>query len=211
MDDPHREARVLRLGAELEAARAAVVLLHGRGGSAEDMLGLAHEMYDGRIAYLAPQAEGNTWYPSSFLAPLEQNEPWLTSALLKVNSVVESCRAAGVSREKIAVCGFSQGACLTSEFAARHPARYGALIAFTGGLIGPVDADLHHGGSLAGTPALFTSGDPDPYIPWARVEDSARELQRMGAEVQLMRHLNKPHSVLRVEIDAAGALILALL
>jgi phospholipase/carboxylesterase len=211
MDDLHQGAPVFRIGSKLEKARAAMVLLHGRGGSAEDMLGLAREMYDGRITYLAPQANGNTWYPSSFLAPIEQNEPWLSSALATVNSAVESCIASGVPREKIVLCGFSQGACLASEFAARHPAHYGALVAFTGGLIGPPEADLHHRGSLAGTAALFSCGDPDPYVPWSRVEESARELERMGAEVQLMRHLNRPHTVIPAELDAARALIFALL
>jgi phospholipase/carboxylesterase len=211
MDDPHHGAPVLRMGLELEKAHAAVVLLHGRGGSAEDMLVLARGMYDGRIAYLAPQANGNTWYPRSFLSPIEQNEPWLSSALSTVSSAVDSCIASGVPREKIVLCGFSQGACLASEFAVRHPAHYGALVAFTGGLIGPPDVDLHHRGSLAGTVALFSSGDPDPYVPWSRVEESARELERMGADVELMRHSNRPHAVIPEELDAARTLIFALI
>ena len=132
-----------------------MILLHGRGASAEDILGLATEMYDERIAYLAPQAAGHAWYPYSFMAPIEQNEPWLSSALAKVGATIQLAIDAGLAREQIFVCGFSQGACLSSEFVARNPARYGGLMALTGGLIGPPDADLHHPGDLAGMPALF--------------------------------------------------------
>lgn len=211
MNDPHRNTPVVRLGRDLASAAAAVVMLHGRGGSAQDILSLANDMYDERVAYLAPQAADHTWYPYSFLAPIEQNEPWLSSAIRKVESVVESCTAAGVPNNKVAICGFSQGACLATEFVARHPARYGALIAFTGGLIGPPGSDLHHAGSLDGMPALFSSGDPDPHVPWSRVEESARELKGMGAEVQLMRHPGRPHTILNTELDAARSLVFHLL
>jgi phospholipase/carboxylesterase len=211
MNDPHRNDPVARLGSGLAQAKAAVVLLHGRGGSAQDILGLAQEMYSEQIAYLAPQAADHTWYPYSFLAPIAQNEPWLSSAIAKVASIVQECIAAGVPHEKIAVCGFSQGACLATEFVARHPARYGALIAFTGGLIGPPGSDLHHAGSLAGMPVLLSSGDPDPHVPWVRVEESARELERMGAEVKLMKHPGRPHTILEVEVRAARSIILGLL
>jgi len=211
MNDPHRNTPVIRAGSDLARAGAAVVMLHGRGGSAQDILSLANDMYDERIAYLAPQAADNTWYPYSFLAPIQQNEPWLSSAIAKVGSVVQSCLSAGVPHDKVAVCGFSQGACLATEFVARHPARYGALIAFTGGLIGPPGSDLHHAGSLDGMPALFSSGDPDPHVPWSRVEESARELKRMGAEIQLLRHPGRPHTIMNSELDAARSLIFRLL
>ena len=164
MRDPHRDQPVRRLGARLNQAAAAMILLHGRGASAEDILGLAAEMYDERISYLAPQAAGHSWYPYSFMSPVQENEPWLGSALAKVAQTVQLALDAGVAREHIVVCGFSQGACLSTEFVATHPARYGGLIAFTGGLIGPPDADLHHAGDLAGMPALFSSGDPDPHV-----------------------------------------------
>jgi phospholipase/carboxylesterase len=211
MTDPHRNTPVVRMGAQLAQARAAVVLLHGRGASAEDILGLAQEMDRPGIAWLAPQAAGNAWYPYSFMAPLAQNEPWLSSALAKVASVVELCTDAGLAREKIAICGFSQGACLGTEFIARNPAHWGALIALTGGLIGPPDLDLHHPGSLDGTQCLLSSGDPDPHVPWLRVQESARELERMGADVELLRHLNRPHTILAAEVQAAAKLIDALL
>jgi predicted esterase len=210
MNDPHRNMPVARLGPEPVAARGAVVLLHGRGASAEDILGLAQEMFVPEVAYLAPQAANNTWYPYSFLAPIQQNEPWLSSALSKVASVIDLCISSGIPREKIVVCGFSQGACLATEFVARHPARYGALIVFTGGLIGPPGSDLHHPGSLDGTPALLSSGDPDPHVPWQRVQDSAGELERMGAQVLLFRYPNRPHTISEPELKAASQLVLSL-
>jgi phospholipase/carboxylesterase len=203
LTDPHRDQPVRHFGAKLGEATGAVILLHGRGGSAEDILGLATEMYDEHFAYLAPQAFGHSWYPYSFLAPIAQNEPWLSSALAKVGAVVKQALDAGLARERIFVCGFSQGACLSSEFVARNPARYGGVIAFTGGLIGPPDADLRHPGSLNGMPALFSSGDPDPHVPWSRVVASAEQFAAMGAEVRTQRYEGRPHTVLPQEIDSA--------
>jgi phospholipase/carboxylesterase len=207
VNDPHRDQPVQTLGAKLTEAAAAVILLHGRGASAEDILGLATEMYDERFAYLAPQAAGHSWYPNSFLAPMEKNEPWLSSALAKVGTIVQQAVAAGVSRDRIFVCGFSQGACLSSEFVARNPARYGGVIAFTGGLVGPPGADLHHDGDLGGMPALFSSGDPDPHVPWSRVLESAEQFTEMGAEVKTQRYSGRPHTVLPQEIKSARELI----
>jgi phospholipase/carboxylesterase len=207
MTDPHRGQPVRTLGAKLGQAAAAVILLHGRGASAEDILGLATEMYDERIAYLAPQAAGHSWYPYSFLAPIKENEPWLSSALAKVGATIQSALEAGVAHEHIFLCGFSQGACLSTEFAARHPARYGGVVAFTGGLIGPADADLHHAGDLAGMPALFSSGDPDPHVPWSRVLASAEQYTAMGADVHVQRYPGRPHTVLPQEIKSARELI----
>ena len=207
MTDPHRDQPVRTLGAPLAQAVAAIVLLHGRGASAEDILGLAAEMYDERVAYLAPQAADHRWYPYSFMAPIAENEPWLSSALAKVAAVVQLAVDAGVSLERVFICGFSQGACLSTEFIARNPARYGGLVAFTGGLIGPPDADLHHAGNLAGMPALFSSGDPDPHVPWSRVLASAKEFTAMGAEVETQRYPGRPHTVLPQEIKAARELI----
>jgi len=211
MPDPHANMPVAHAGHDLKGARCAVILLHGRGSSAEDILGLAETFYDERIAFLAPQAANHTWYPYSFLAPIEQNEPWLSSAIATVGGLIESCIAAGIQRSSIVVCGFSQGACLAAEFMACHPAHYGVLIAFTGGLIGPSDLELRHNGSLAGTRALFSSGDPDPHVPWSRVEASATELKRMGAQVELMRHAGRPHTIVDKELEAARSLIFSLL
>jgi predicted esterase len=205
--DPHLDQPVRTLGAPAAQATAAVVLLHGRGASAEDILGLAGEMYDERIAYLAPQAADHRWYPYSFMAPIAENEPWLSSALAKVAAVVKLAADGGIPLERIFICGFSQGACLSTEFIARHPARYGGLVAFTGGLIGPADADLHHAGNLAGMPALFSSGDPDPHVPWSRVLESAKQFTAMGAHVRTQRYAGRPHTVLPQEIKSARELI----
>jgi phospholipase/carboxylesterase len=205
--NPHANQPVLHVGAPLASARGAVVLLHGRGGSAEDILSLAQPLHREGLAYLAPQAAGHTWYPNSFLAPREANEPWLTSALAAIATTVESIEAAGIPRDRIVIAGFSQGACLSSEFVASNPARYAGLIAFTGGLIGPPDADLHHHGSLSGTPALLLSGDPDPHVPWQRVQATAAELERMGAIVTARRYPNRPHTISPEELDHARRLL----
>jgi phospholipase/carboxylesterase len=212
VSDPHKDGEVYRYGAPLEEADGVVILLHGRGASARDILGLAPAINldsseDKRLTFLAPQAGGWEWYPQSFLAPLEANEPGLSSALKKIESIVELALAAGVPREKIAIGGFSQGACLTSEFAATHPARWAGLIAFTGGLIGPLGSDVSHTGDLAGTPALLLSGDPDPHVPWSRVEETAAVLTSMGAVVTLRRYPGKPHSVNEEEVELARALV----
>lgn len=211
MPDPHANMPVAYAGHDLKGARCGIILLHGRGSSAEEILGLAGTFYDERIAFLAPQAANHTWYPYSFLAPMEQNEPWLSSAIARVGTLIESCLAAGIQRSNVVVCGFSQGACLATESIARRPAHYGALIAFTGGLVGPSDLELQHDGSLAGTRALFSSGDPDPHVPWSRVEVSARELERMGARVELMRHTGRPHTIIEKELEVARSLIFSLL
>jgi phospholipase/carboxylesterase len=204
---PHRDSPVRRLGKPLAEASAAVILLHGRGGSAEDILSLAREFSLPQLVFLAPQAAGNSWYPNSFLAPIAQNEPWLTSALHKVETTVQMANEAGIPSERIVIGGFSQGACLATEFVARHPKRYAGLIAFTGGLIGPPAADLTHPGDLARTPAFFGSGDPDPHVPWQRVEQSARILAEMGAAVIARRYANRAHTISSEEIELAKNLI----
>ena len=208
---PHANAEIYEAGAPLRSASGVLLLLHGRGASAADILGLGEEIAPAGVALVAPQASGHTWYPNSFLAPIAQNEPWLSSALELVESIVQRSLDAGIASNRIAICGFSQGACLSTEFVARHPRRYAALIAFTGGLIGPLGIDLHHAGSgqnvLEGTPALFSSGDPDPHVPWVRVEDSASQLEAMGAKVELRRYPLRPHSVLREEAENARVLL----
>jgi len=205
--DPHRNQPVLTSGQKLNEAAGAVILLHGRGASAEDILGLGPEFHQPELAYLAPQAAGNSWYPFSFLARTEQNEPWLTSALHKVKAIVEEILRAGIPRDKIVIAGFSQGACLASEFVARNAARYGGLIAFSGGLIGPPGTDFHYTGTLDGTPALFGSADPDAHVPWQRVEESASVLSALGAEVVLRRYPGMPHTIIPAEIEEARELL----
>jgi len=206
---PHLDQPVLAGGHPLAGASGAMILLHGRGASAEDILGLAEAFSLPDFAYLAPEAAGHTWYPYSFLSPIPQNEPWLTSALSKIARIVDEVVAAGIPREKIVIAGFSQGACLTTEFVARHPARYAGAIAFTGGLIGPPGTDFRYSGSLAGTPAFLGAGDPDPHVPWARVEETAEIYKRLGAQVTLKRYPGMGHTVSRDEIAEAKRVLQA--
>ena len=205
--DPHGNQPVLAAGRKLAGAAGAVILVHGRGASAEDILDLGREFDHAELAYLAPQAAGNSWYPYSFLAPIEQNEPWLRSALNKLGKVVEDISNAGIGREKIVIAGFSQGACLASEFVARNPTRYGGLIAFSGGLIGPPGTEFHYAGKLGGTPAFFGGGDPDAHVPWQRVQESASVLSALGAEVLLRRYPRMGHTINREELDEARSLL----
>lgn len=209
--DPHAGGRLLHAGASLEAADGLVILLHGRGGSAEDILALkeamAPELHGLELAWLAPEAAERTWYPNSFLAPREENEPYLSSALGRIAALVAEAGAAGILPERIVLGGFSQGGCLSTEFVASHPARYAGLIALTGGLMGPLGSPLAHAGDLAGMPALLLSGDPDPYVPWSRMEESAAVLTRMGAAVTLKRYPGRPHTVSFEEIALAEGLI----
>ncbi len=205
--DPHRDQPVHRLGPTLKEAAGAVVMLHGRGATADDILNLAQAMYHPQLTYLAPQAAGNAWYPQTFLAPREQNEPWLTSALHKIGSVVRLATDAGIPTERIVICGFSQGACLSSEFVATHPARYAGVLAFTGGLIGPLDSPLNYSGNLLQTPVFLGSGDHDPYIPWPRVQQTADVLTAMNAHVTLQCYPGRPHTVSGEEIVFGRQLI----
>lgn len=207
MSTPHDLSPIYSAGEPVAEAAGALVLLHGRGASAADILALSRAFAAMKLAFVAPEAAGNAWYPLSFLAPREQNEPYLSSALTKVKRVVDGLVGSGIPTERVAIAGFSQGACLATEFVASHPSRYAGLIAFTGGLIGPPDMDLHHTGDLKGTPALFLSGDPDPHVPWQRVQASAAELQRMGAQVQSHRYPGKPHSISQDEIERAQAFL----
>lgn len=204
---PHAGQPIFAAGTALTEATGAVILLHGRGASARDILALGRAMADERWALLAPEAAGNVWYPGSFLAPREDNEPYLSSALQQVQLALEGALAAGLTASKIVIAGFSQGACLSTEFVGRNPRRYGALLAFTGGLIGPPDVPLSLSGDLAGTPVLLSSGDPDPHVPWARVEQSGRLLGGIGGRVTLRRHPGRPHTVSAAEIAEARAML----
>lgn len=206
-ESPHRRQPVLTQGQSLEKARGAVILLHGRGASAEDILGLGEELQLPELAYLAPQAAGHTWYPNSFLAPLERNEPWLSSALELVSSIFERLQSSGIPQTKVAIMGFSQGACLATEYVARNPSRYGGLVALTGGLIGPEGTEFHYSGDLAGTPCFLGSGDPDPHVPWPRVKESAAVLRALGANVTLKRYPEMPHTINSDEIDEAKKIV----
>lgn len=205
-NDPHAGGRVLTAGKPLAQAAGAVILLHGRGGSAEDILSLAAPMNAPNLAFLAPQAAGNTWYPNSFLAPRETNEPWLTSALNRITTLLAET---GLPPERVVLAGFSQGACLASTYVASHPARYGGMIALTGGIAGPPGTKFNYAGDLGGMPALLLSGVPDPHIPWERVEETAELLSAMGAKVTLRQYPGRPHTVSMEEIKLAHDLLAA--
>ena len=210
MTDTTLDASVLHGGAPLSSAAGAIILLHGRGATAEDILYLGRAIAPPSWALLAPQAPGNSWYPFSFLAPREQNEPQLSSALALVHSMVEMVFAAGIPENRIALAGFSQGACLSTEFVGRNPRSYAALLAFTGGLIGPPDSPLELTGNLHLTPVLLSSGDPDPHVPWSRVLQSAELLEKIGAKVTLRRYPGRPHTVSREELDNAREILAAI-
>jgi phospholipase/carboxylesterase len=205
--DPHHNAELLRSGPNLRDASSAMILLHGRGGSAQNLLSFGQQLASPSTALIAPQAADHTWYPDSFLAPIARNEPWLSSAIRLIETLAEQCLSQNIASARIVLCGFSQGACLSTEFAARHPRRYLAVLAFTGGLIGPPGSDLHHPGSLAGTPVLLSSGDPDPHVPWARVEETAVELRRMHADVEVHRYSGRPHTIIPAEVTIAKELL----
>jgi len=207
--DPHANGELYRAGTPLDQAKGVVILLHGRGGAARDILTLSRALAPANapIAFLAPQATNSAWYPNSFFAERESNQPELNSALARIQSIIDLALAANIPLDRIVLAGFSQGACLATEFIATHSARYAGLIAWTGGLIGPPNSALSHTGSLAGTPALFSSSDPDAWVPWQRVEESAKILTDMGASVTLRRFPGKPHSVSGEEIELGRKLI----
>src|SRR5437764_1855775 len=204
---PHAGKTALGAGPTPDAAAATLVLMHGRGGSAEDILSLYTELRLPDLAALAPQAAGNTWYPQSFLAPLEENQPYLDSALRRLETILADLRARGVPGDRIAILGFSQGACLTLEFTARHPQRYGAVIGLTGGLIGPPGSPRNYAGSFDGTPVFLVTSDPDPHVPFARVRETDEVLTKLGAVVELRRYPGMPHTVNRDELDATRSLL----
>ena len=209
----HAGQPLRRAGAPLERAKAAMVMIHGRGGSADDILGLAELFGDAAEgwAFVAPQAANHTWYPERFMAPMERNEPWLSSALETVARTVAHVEDAGVSSDRIVLLGFSQGACLGSEWVARNARRFGGIVALSGGLIGPEGTPRDYGGSLtrafAGTPAFLGCSDRDPHIPEARVRETATVLERLGATVELRIYPNAPHGIFEDEIRAVAAMM----
>jgi predicted esterase len=178
-----------------------MLMLHGRGARAEDILSLAGEFAVPGFAYIAPQAAGNTWYPNRFLAPLASNEPWLSSALAFVDDVLAQIVAAGIPPERTILLGFSQGACLALEYAARNARRYGGLAGLSGALIGPDGTPRDDAGSLAGTPVFLGCSDVDFHVPKERVEEAAGVLRRLGGDVTVRLYPNLDHTVNQDEID----------
>jgi predicted esterase len=204
---PHANQPVLRRGPETAAARLAVILVHGRGDSAAGILGLADAFDAPDVMWLAPQAAGHAWYPYSFLAPIPQNEPGLTSGLAVIGHLVETLGAEGIPPDRIVLMGFSQGACLAQEFAARHARRYHAIVGLSGGLIGPPGTPRDYHGSFDGTPVFLGCSDVDAHIPVERVHESAGVFRRMGAAVDERIYPGMGHTVDADEIAAVAALL----
>jgi predicted esterase len=201
----HQTQPILAAGAPLSEARGAVLMVHGRGASARDILTLATELALDDLAYLAPQAAGSTWYPYPFMQPIESNEPFLSSALARVAEALAHIAAAGIPPERTGLLGFSQGACLTTEFVARNARRYGGVAGLSGGLIGPEGTPRDYAGSLDGTPVFLGCSDVDPHIPKARVSETADVLRRLGAQVDLRLYPNMGHMVNEDELGAVRA------
>lgn len=204
---PHRGQPAFTMGTAPEASQAAVLMVHGRGATAQDILSLSTEINHPGLLYLAPQAASNTWYPYSFLAPIEQNQPALSSALAFLDAAFEALGAAGLPPERTILLGFSQGACLALEYAARNPRRYGAVIAFSGGLIGPPGKKMEYDGSMEGTPVFLGCSDRDPHIPAVRVEESADTLRSLNAQVEMRLYPAMAHTINHDELDYANHLV----
>lgn len=203
---PHQGQPVLLAGAPLAQAHGALILLHGRGAPAEDILGLVDYIGQPGLAYLAPQAAELTWYPQRFLAPLAANEPWLSSALAAIGDLFDQLVEAGIAPERTLLGGFSQGACLSLEYAARHPRRYGAIVGLSGGLIGPPGTRWPTAGTLDGTPTLLGCSDIDVHIPVERVHESATVLAALGATVTTRIYPGMGHTINQEELQLMGEL-----
>ncbi len=214
-EDPHGDRTLGAAGAPVAEADTAVVLVHGRGATARSIFGFGESIAGDSVALLAPQAAANTWYPNSFLAPVEQNEPGRSSGLAAVGNAVRTATDAGIDAERVLVAGFSQGACLASEFVARTPREYGGLAALSGGLIGEAVAigDYVVGDEadpLAGTPAFLGCSDVDPHIPEERVHVTDDVLSALGADVETRIYEGMGHGINEDETERVTALVSAL-
>jgi predicted esterase len=204
---PHGGGRILAAGAPIATAGAALILVHGRGATAEDILELGSEWRAPGFALLAPQAADFTWYPRTFMAPLDQNEPDLSSALALLAALVAEVEDHGVPPSRQILLGFSQGGCLALEFAGRNATRRGGVVALSGGLIGPPGRRWNFEGSLLGTPVFLGCSDHDPHIPAGRVLESSTEMKRLGGDVDARLYPGLGHTVNRDELKAVQALI----
>ena len=207
--DPHAGQPVLRAGSPVADARLVAIMIHGRGASAENILQLAREFHAADIAYLAPQATGSTWYPYSFLSPIDQNEPGMSSGLRVIELLIDDVTRQGIQPERIVLMGFSQGACLSLEFAARHPRQYAAIAGFSGGVIGPPGTPRDYAGTFDRTPVFLGCSDVDPHIPLERVHETAAVFRRMGASVDERIYPGMGHTVANDELEAVDALLSA--
>ena len=209
--DPHHGQPIRVSGEPIGRARAAMLMLHGRGAQAEDILSLVDQLNRPGFAYFAPQAAEDTWYPNRFLEPISTNEPWLSSALAFVNRVLTQIVDAGIPPEHTILLGFSQGACLALEFAARNARRYGAIVGLSGALIGPDDTPRDYAGSLTGTPVFLGCSDVDFHVPQERVQQTAKTLRGLGGDVVERYYPGLGHIVNQDEIDSVRKLMQVLI
>ncbi|SRR5258706_3641506 len=201
------QKNIVAAGNDLTATTKVLIMLHGRGASAEDILSFASHLHVSDFSLFAPQATNNTWYPYSFLAPPSQNEPWLSSALKLLRELVDDIRSKGVSTDNIYFLGFSQGACLTLEFVTRNAARYGGVVALTGGLIGDKIYSENYKGDFQNTPVFIGTGNPDPHVPVERVYATTNILKNMNAVVTEKIYVGMGHTINQDEIDYANKLV----
>jgi predicted esterase len=207
--DPHQNQPVQWAGKPLKEASAALVLLHGRGASAADILTLADELYHPEVAYVAPQAAGGSWYPYSFLAPIPDNEPGISSGIEAISTLVDQITASGLPYDRLLIGGFSQGACLALEYVARNAQRFGGVIGYSGGLIGPDGSSRDYSGSLDGTPIFLGCSDIDFHIPKERVELTAEVLGKMQGAVTMRLYPGMGHTINQDELNQGRSLVTA--
>ena len=206
-EGPHQKLKSKTYGASAAQAKAAVILVHGRGASAESMFPLADEFNQPEVHFVAPQAANHTWYPHSFLEPIEKNQPGLSSGLQLLHDTLSGLLDEGIDRRKIMLLGFSQGSCLASEFVARYPQQLGGLAAFSGGLIGPVVNLDQYKGSVGGTPVFLGCSDSDPHIPKERVDKTEEVFKKLKADVTKRIYKVMGHTINRDEIQFVSGMI----
>jgi phospholipase/carboxylesterase len=198
---------IITAGNDISEAKKVLVMLHGRGGNAREFLTLGNQLDVSDFALFAPQATYSSWYPHSFLAKPAQNEPWLSSALEILSDLLEGIKNKGIASENIYFAGFSQGACLAAEFVTRNATRFGGIVLFTGGLIGDKIYTEYYKGDFAGTPIFIGTGNPDSHVPVERVNETAKIMEKMNAEITVKVYDNSPHSISQNEFENANILI----
>lgn len=208
---PHQGQPVAESGAPAHRAKAAMIMLHGRGASAKGILSLSDEFAQPDVRYLAPQADSHTWYPYPFTDPVEKNEPWLNSALQWIFDLIKQLNSEGIPDDRIILLGFSQGACLAQEYAARHPARYGGVVGLSGGLIGENVKPELYSGSLEGTPVFIGAGDQDPWFDLERIHESADIFKLLKGSVDKQIYPGKGHTVIEEEVKFIRKLIFSII
>lgn len=202
----HSIEHTIYAGAPLKEADKVLIMLHGRGAYAEDIVSLAEHLHVSNTHIIAPQAKGSTWYPYSFMWPVQQNEPWLSSAIELLNEILKNVLQSGKKSQQVYVLGFSQGACLTLEFAARNAMQFGGIISFTGGLIGEKLNESQYKGNFNGTKIFIGNSDHDPHVPLTRSESSKKILENLGANVMMKVYPDMPHTINQDELKTVNEL-----